>query len=343
MISKFKEYSRSSLLYWGRKIPQINSIIQQRDEWKYLYLKQENNQEKILSFIQSEYVLNSLFFIDNMSEYKTKMLAANLSNQIEIENLLQAKFKSENSVQHDFLCLVCNCFGPFKIDYQSSDGNLPNWRETLVCQHCFLNNRQRAVARLAAQFVKKFSFQTIYCMEQVTPFFKVIEKQNIQLKVFGSEYLNPEFSPGHILDGIRHEDINNLSFDVNSIDLILSNDCFEHVPSLATSLKECNRVLTSNGLIIATIPFHSQTYQSIDRASLRNGKVVHFLDPIYHGNPVSGEGSLVYCDFGWDIFELFKSCGFSANVHFISLPAAGHLGHDNLIFILKKEHSIENL
>jgi len=37
---------------------------------------------------------------------------------------------------------------------------------------------------------------------------------------------------------------------------------------------------------------------------------VHHLPPVYHGNPVSADGSLVFTDFGWDFLDQMRACGF---------------------------------
>ena len=62
-------------------------------------------------------------------------------------------------------------------------------------------------------------------------------------------------------------------------------------------------------------------------------------EAIYHGNPISSEGSLVFYDFGWDIVEMCKDAGFSH----VSMSAyfnreLGHLGYAPLfVFIAEKD------
>lgn len=53
---------------------------------------------------------------------------------------------------------------------------------------------------------------------------------------------------------VKKADICNLPFDDNSFDLILATDVIEHVEDDLVALKELNRVLSSNGRLIITVP-----------------------------------------------------------------------------------------
>jgi len=35
------------------------------------------------------------------------------------------------------------------------------------------------------------------------------------------------------------------------------------------------------------------------------------LPPCYHGNPVDGDGALVFTQFGWDLLEMIGQAGFA--------------------------------
>ena len=137
--------------------------------------------------------------------------------------------------------------------------------------------------------------------------------------------------------GIRHEDVENLSFSDDALDLIVSNDVFEHVTDPARAFAECVRVLKVGGLMLATIPFHSNNDLSITRAKLVNGRLEHILPPSYHGNPVSADGSLVFTDFGWNVLKEMQAAGFSdVSIEVYSSVEHGHLGGGQLIFRLTK-------
>jgi SAM-dependent methyltransferase len=170
-------------------------------------------------------------------------------------------------------------------------------------------------------------------MEQVTPIYNWAISKFKECNLVGSEYLGYEYEGGTTVKGIRHEDVENLSFSDSQLDLIVSNDVFEHVPHPAKAFAECARVLKSGGVMLATIPFHSGMDKSVIRARLDSGQVMHLLPEAYHGNPVSADGSLVFTDFGWDILELMKVAGFSdVNVDAYISSEFGHLGGGQLVF-----------
>jgi hypothetical protein len=60
-------------------------------------------------------------------------------------------------------------------------------------------------------------------MEQVTPIYNWASATFKYHNIFGSEYLGYEYPSGTVIKGIRHEDIENLSFTDNQLDLIISN------------------------------------------------------------------------------------------------------------------------
>ena len=142
---------------------------------------------------------------------------------------------------------------------------------------------------------------------------------------------------GAIVNGIRHEDVEQLSFKDETIDLIVSNDVFEHIPHPKTGFKECCRVLKKGGVMLATIPFDIEKNQTIARAEIINDQLIHHMNPQFHGNPILAEGSLVFTDFGWDLLVLAREIGFSDSmVQIYRSINFGHLGGGQLIFQFTK-------
>jgi len=216
--------------------------------------------------------------------------------------------------------------------YQLEGVWYPNLRERLVCPITGLNNRQRLVCSLVAQRTQENS--RLWFMEQVTPVYAWAASFNKSCEIIGSEYCGPQHASGAIIDGIRHEDCENLSFADGSINLIVSNEVFEHVANPEKALRECARVLARGGEMIATIPFSTQSANTVVRARLdANGELNHEMEPVYHGNPMSDKGSLVFTDFGWDVLDMLKTCGFSDAVFDVyHNPKFGHYG-DGLIVL----------
>lgn len=277
--------------------------------------------------------------VKNRPDYIRLLTSNALKQTDETARQLLAQAKSE-SFGVDGFCIPCNRSVSFLVDMQSGgqrQGNTwtPNWRERLVCPMCGMNNRQRLIATLVMQALSEKQEQKIYLMEQVTPIFNWVTKTFRQQTIIGSEYLGHQYAGGSVVNGVRHEDVENLSFSDGQLDLIVSNDVFEHVPHPAQAFAECARVLKAGGVMLATIPFHGNNDMSVVRARLSNGQVENDLPPAYHGNPVSADGSLVFTDFGWDLLAVMKEAGFSdVAVDVYSAPELGHLGGGQLIFRL---------
>ncbi len=280
----------------------------------------------------------------NKAQFEQLLQSDALKKNSVITNDLILQAKGRESFAIEGFCVPCNKSVPLLVDLLSGgqrDGEywIPNWRERLECPLCHMNNRQRLIATLVNQYLSQRanSPANVYFMEQVTPIYLWASKVFTDHHLQGSEYLGHEYQGGTVVKGIRHEDVTSLSFDDASLDLIVSNDVFEHVPNPASAFSECARVLRSGGLMLATIPFHSNAEISVVRASLDQHGLQHHLPPMYHGNPVSAEGSLVFTDFGWDVLSALREAGFSdvAVSLFVSEPF-GHLGNGQLVFEAKR-------
>jgi hypothetical protein len=283
-----------------------------------------------------KYLLKYLYpilILDNQDDfqkaYKNKNFLDNLSD---ISPSYNPIFKVKG------FCIPCYKEVDFIVDMQSggkkiNDLYYPNLRERLVCPLCHMNNRQRLVATIIKQTVIDERKKVIYFMEQVTPiflYFKNLYKNKI---IIGSEYLGAHFKSGEEYEGINHQDIENLSFRDDSIDLIVSNDVFEHVPNPQKAFSECYRTLKKNGIMIFTIPFYSDLSKSVSRANLEGGVVNFILPKVFHGNPVTQDVSLVFTDVGGDIFSWFKEIEFSKlNLEIYSSKKYGHIGGGELVF-----------
>ena len=199
------------------------------------------------------------------AEYQRLMSSEPLKQIAILERDFIQQAKSRESFAVEGFCVPCNKMVPFLVDKQSGaqqqdDLWIPNWRERLECPSCRMNNRQRLIATLIKQHLQGLSRSgmRIYFMEQVTPIYAWAMKELTEHQIIGSEYLGYEYQGGAVVRGIRHEDVMALSFEDASIDLIVSNDVFEHVPEPARAFRECARVLKPDGVMLATIPFHSE-------------------------------------------------------------------------------------
>ena len=286
--------------------------------------------------------LNHFIVIKNREDFVNAWQSDFLRKIREHESAL-INATDKDTFKVDGYCVPCSQNVSFLVDMQSGgqfQDNvwLPNWRERLECPLCKMNNRQRLISTLIKQELDVLQEKQVYLMEQVTPIYNWVKSTFKNHTIVGSEYLGHEYPCGEIVEGIRHEDIENMSFSNNTLDLIVSNDVFEHVPNPAKAFAECARVLKAGGVMIATIPFHCNSDKSITRAKVTNGQLEHILTPEYHGNPISGDGSLVFTDFSWDILKEMQVAGFSdISIEVYASLELGHLGGGQLVFRANKE------
>jgi SAM-dependent methyltransferase len=237
-------------------------------------------------------------------------------------------------------CEVCGRDSAFILDWRYATGSLPNFRERLVCPHCGLNSRQRFVLGWIKGKYKERREKPpgIYFYEQVTPFFHGALRYLTGCRIIGSEYLGFDKKSGDVVRGLRHEDALALSFPDASLDLLVSNDVFEHVPDHRRALSEAARVLAPGGAMIFSVPFHTGEDQTRARAELGENGLRHLLPEQYHGNPVSEKGSLVFHDFGWDLLAHCREAGFAeAYALFYHDLRCGYLGDGGqMIFMAEK-------
>ncbi|MDP3749122.1 MAG: class I SAM-dependent methyltransferase [Phenylobacterium sp.] len=103
-------------------------------------------------------------------------------------------------------------------------------------------------------------------------------------------------------DGWTSQDLEAQTFADESFDLVVTQDVLEHVLAPDRALAEIARTLKPGGLHICTVPIVNKERPSVRRAGRRpDGTVQHLLEPVFHGNPMDPNGSLVTIDWGYDI------------------------------------------
>src|SRR5574337_1290635 len=105
-----------------------------------------------------------------------------------------------------------------------------------------------------------------------------------------SEYF-PNQPRGARVNGILNQDIQALTFQDESFDVITSNQVFEHVPDDMAGYRECLRTLKPGGAMIFSVPIHP--IDSTRRvAKLSADGVVEFIGtPEFHDSRLGGKNS----------------------------------------------------
>ena len=211
-------------------------------------------------------------------------------------------------------CSVCGHVGP------TSRGEHRSAREAFRCANCRCSLRYRDQASLILdEFGKGLAtnleeLATCGLLDDIRIYeaaFAGPYKRRLQhLPHYVSSYFFEDVKPGESKEGIRCEDLTQLTFEPDSFELVITSDIFEHVFNAQQAFREIHRVLAHAGVHIFTIPIHLPIPEkSVDRAILENGKVKHLLEPVYHR---AGDGSdcLVVTDWGKDLFTMLSEIGF---------------------------------
>jgi len=177
------------------------------------------------------------------------------------------------------------------------------FRDHLLCPGCSSIPRERALMVALDQFAPNWRVRTIHESSPGTR--GVSPKLQAEARSYIPTQYFPGAAPGAIVKGFRNENFSKLTFADNSIDIHISQDVMEHVFDIDSAFAEISRTLKPGGMHIFTVPVTQRTGTTVQRASIQEGtgKIVHLLDPVYHGNPVSSKGSLVVWDWGYDIVQ----------------------------------------
>ena len=337
--SKARKAKRVMLEHFINKCEELSTKIDNLEtslpEIRYGHFSLCNSQKNIFHTINSFEEYHDHSQLDDTLEL--------LEARVFSEKLLEKSSMNE----YPFYCYTCQSVRILTIDRMLTISSGINWRETLLCPSCLMQNRQRASVHLFHKLFseKSFTGKTIYLTEAITPLYNYFKNDyhlifnTNPLTVVGSEYFGDQYQSGELVNDIRHEDIEKLSLENNSVASILSFDVFEHVADYKKGFAEAYRVLEEDGFILFTVPFDMDSRENIIDAVLNeNGEVKYLTIPKYHGNPVCPEeGSLVFTSFGWDLLKDLGKIGFrNVRQYFYYSNYFGYLGSPGGIVVAYK-------
>ncbi len=188
-------------------------------------------------------------------------------------------------------------------------------RDCFVCTVCGSIPRERSLMMVIDQWCPNWRNVVIH---ESSP-----ERRGTSVRLARecAQYVPSQFFPGKRLgkpvDGVRNENLEQLTFGDASIDLHVSQDVFEHVLDPDAAFREIARTLRPGGMHIFTVPIVRKTEPSRPRARMENGKIRNLLPEEFHGNPVGDGRSLVTTDWGYDICRrIFDASGlFTHMIH----------------------------
>jgi len=129
-----------------------------------------------------------------------------------------------------------------------------------------------------------------------------------------SEYREGVHS-GKVSNGVRSEDLAQLTYADDSFDLVLTSETLEHVPSLDGALREIRRILVPGGWHLFTIPLLPGVPKTFARTVVRaDATREHRATSICH--PGGDVGYPVFTEFGADLPDLLRQAGFEVSTRF---------------------------
>lgn len=215
-------------------------------------------------------------------------------------------------------CGVCGHTGEFVVD------DAPT-RENHKCSACSASLRYRNQARAISatygwpdlplsQLPEQPAFHELVLYEPGIsgPFRPFLERT----AGYFNSYVWPGVASGAEHEGVRCEDLRELTLADESVDLVITSDIFEHVRDPMPAFAELYRVLRRGGYHVFTVPIswplRPITVQRVDWSGRDD---VFLMPPEYHQSPTDPAGSLVYSDFGMDLPEQLNELGFETRTH----------------------------
>ena len=208
-------------------------------------------------------------------------------------------------------------------------------RDNYLCRRCRSIPRNRALVNALNVFYPDWK---ICSMHESSPGGTLSDYLRNSNKGYTSSHYFDGVRRGEYKDGVRSEDLSSLTFEDDAFDLFITSDVFEHVMEPAKAFSEIARVLKKNGAHVFTMPWYPELQKTTQRAKLEDGKIINLADPVYHGNPISGEGSLVTYDWGRDFVNyIFKSSGLHTTIYLAKDKFLGLEAEFLEVFISVKE------
>jgi hypothetical protein len=237
-------------------------------------------------------------------------------------------------------CPVCEAETVFRAE---NDKELPeiwhlNWfRGSLVCTRCGSIPRMRALAETLRRFFPNWRDLRIH--ESSPGNTALSPKLRAECPGYVATHYDRTLPPGspHASGQYRCEDLEDQTFDDASFDLVITQDVFEHLMHPDRAIREIARTLVPGGAHVLTVPLVNQLEPSRRRAKRVHGEIVHLLPPVYHGNPIDPDGSLVTVDWGYDIIEyLAYHSGMSISMIYLDDLSRGIRAALNEVLVCRK-------
>jgi SAM-dependent methyltransferase len=195
----------------------------------------------------------------------------------------------------DGWCPIC--------DQQTQFVSKHSWfRDHLLCSQCGSIPRERALMKVIKEFYPDYKTLTIHESSPCGRGVSELLRNECQKYSYSHYFPNVALGKTDPTTQSRCENLEKLTFEDDTFDLIITQDVMEHVFNPAAAFSEIARVLKPGVAHIFTVPIMNKVRPTERRASLLpSGEIEYHFEPEYHGNPIDANGSLVTFYWGYDI------------------------------------------
>lgn len=221
----------------------------------------------------------------------------NLREQVAVavreRNLIRAELESLRMSQSQGYCHCCRADTIFEIRGK--------WlRDEYLCTGCYSIPRQRHIQYVLDNFCPGWEDKKLH---ESSP-------SNDLIARYSSSYTYSHYfadvQGGSSVEGVRCENLEDLTFPDGTFDIFITQDVLEHVFNPERAVKEIMRVLKPGGVHVFTTPKHKNVKLSYPRAKYNGTKIQYLEEKMYHGNPVGDGRALVTWDYGADFEKLLS-------------------------------------
>lgn len=210
----------------------------------------------------------------------------------------------------------------------------PWLRDQYLCRGCRSIPRFRALMKVLNQHFPNWRNLSIH---ESSPTGAASAKISRECKYYVASQFFPDVPRGKIKDNQRSEDLEQLTFDNESIDLTITQDVFEHVLRPERAFAEIARTLKPSGAHVFTVPYFRGKKTVVRARPNRRGGIEHVMKPDYHGNPIDTNGSLVITEWGDELCDfILRASGMTTTIFNIFDPRFGLEGELLDVMISRK-------
>lgn len=168
-------------------------------------------------------------------------------------------------------------------------------RDHYQCIFCGSIPRQRALMKVLEYEMPDWRNLKIHESSPIENIFSTFKQQCTQYTY--SYWYESEPLGVKLQGGGTNQNLENLTFESETFDIFITQDVLEHVNRPEKVFAEIARTLKKGGKHIFTTPLYPFK-RTTPRIKMKGNERELILPPIYHGNPISKEGSLVTYEWG---------------------------------------------